>query len=253
MRPKGKTAKALLTATLVLAALSAQACGGDDEGGSTSESGGTGIDASSFSAKVDNPFFPLSKLRYTLFEGSERSDAGKTIKTRGENRILRQPDRIAGIPVTVVDVREYENGKLVEHTLDYYAQRRDGSVWYVGEHVDDYENGKISGHGGEWIAGEKGAKPGLFMPADPKVGDKFEQERAPGVAEDRSEVVDVGLEVETKAGRFDDCIRTSDYAPLDKSRELKYYCRGIGMVREEKPGGRGRFDLVKYDRAKPTT
>ena len=82
------------------------------------------------------------------------------------------------------------------------------------------------------------------MPADPKVGDTFEQERAPGVAEDRSTVVAAGVAVETPAGSFDDCIKTRDFAPLDKSTEFKFYCQGVGLVREQRPGLLN--DLVRY-------
>ena len=83
-------------------------------------------------------------------------------------------------------MREFEDGELVERTADYFAQDGKGRVWYFGERVDDIENGKVVGHEGQWLAGKNGAKPGLFMPAKPRVGQVFEQERAPGVAEDRS-------------------------------------------------------------------
>jgi hypothetical protein len=82
------------------------------------------------------------------------------------------------------------------------------------------------------------------MPAEPKVGDAFEQERAPGVAEDQSKVVAEGLEVRTPAGTFSDCIKTEDYAPLDDVTEFKFYCPDVGLVREEPPGG--RLDLIEY-------
>jgi hypothetical protein len=81
------------------------------------------------------------------------------------------------------------------------------------------------------------------MPADPKVGRSFEQERAPGVAEDRSKVVAVDVERRTPAGRFGGCIKTEDYAPLDRRTEFKYYCRGVGLVREE--GKASHLDLVE--------
>jgi hypothetical protein len=179
-----------------------------------------------------------------IYRGSERDpDTGEEIETRSEGRVLDRPARVAGYPVTVVDVREYEDGELVEHTVDWYSQHRDGSVWYIGERIDDYEGGRVVGHEGQWVAGKGGARPGLFMPADPKVGDSFEQERAPGVAEDRSKVVGVDLERRTPAGRFDGCVRTEDYAPLDKRTEFKYYCRGVGLVREEGQGT--QLDLVE--------
>jgi len=75
------------------------------------------------------------------------------------------------------------------------------------------------------------------------VTEVFQQEQAPGVAEDRSRVVAVGLERTTPAGRFEDCIKTRDYAPLDKRTEFKYYCRGVGLVREE--GKARHLDLVE--------
>jgi hypothetical protein len=110
--------------------------------------------------------------------------------------------------------------------------------------VDDYEGGKVVGHKGQWLAGKDNAKPGIFMPAEPKVGDAFEQERAPGVAEDESKVVAAGLEVQTPAGTFSDCIKTEDYAPLDDVTEFKFYCPDVGLVREEPPDG--RLDLIEY-------
>ncbi len=180
-----------------------------------------------------------------MFEGSETdADTGESVETRAVKRVLAKTAVVGGIPVAVVEVKEYEDGELVERTLDYYAQREDGSVWYVGEKVDDYEDGEIVGHDGAWQTGQGDAQPGLFMPAEPKVGETFEQERAPGVAEDRSTVVAVGLDVTTPAGSFSDCIRTKDVAPLDDITEMKHYCPDVGLVREEGPGA--RLELVRY-------
>src|SRR5437762_8506857 len=36
--------------------------------------------------------------------------------------------------------------------------KRTNSVYYFGEDVDIYKNGKIVGHEGSWLSGEKGAK-----------------------------------------------------------------------------------------------
>jgi hypothetical protein len=223
-----------------LLTLAVSSCGDDDEESERSAvAAGPTLDSSQFSATVDNALFPLATIRATLFEGTE-GDA----EIRSESRVLERTGRVSGVPVTVVDVREYEDGELVEHTRDYYAQHTDGGVRYMGEAVDDIEDGKVVGHEGQWLAGKGNAKPGVFMPADPKVGDAFKQERAPGVAEDRSKVVAVGLNVTTPAGRFDDCIKTKDFAPLDKNTEFKYYCAGVGLVREQFP--EGRLDLVRY-------
>lgn len=222
----------ILEPLAVVSALAATACGGGDETRRPFEPG-------RFSATVDHPLLPLSSVRSTVHEGRE----GDT-ELRVESRVLERTGRVAGVPVTVVEVSEYEDGELVERTLDYYAQRDDGSVWYLGERVDDYEDGKVVGHEGQWLAGRDRALPGLFMPAEPAVGQRFEQERAPGIAEDRSTVVAVDLAITTPAGKFTDCIRTRDFAPLDNVTELKVYCGGVGLVREDGPGA--RVQLVRY-------
>jgi hypothetical protein len=228
-----------LVAAVALALL-APACGGDREADRTGR-----LDPGLFSGTVDHPLVPLSSVRVTVFEGVERdAKTGEEIRLRIESHVLDKTERVAGVPVTVVEVKDFENGELVERTLDYYAEREDGSVWYFGERVDDYEGGEIVGHGGQWLAGERGAKPGLFMPAKARVGATFEQERAPGVAEDRSTIVAIGLSVTTPAGKFSGCTKTRDVAPLDNVTELKYYCPRVGLVREEPRGG--QLELVSY-------
>ena len=235
-----RVALALPLAVLALAA----GCGGDGDA-EPSRGAPAADDPARFSATVDHPLVPLSSVRLTIFEGSEKDpETGEEIELRVESRVLERTERVAGVPVAVVEVKDFEDGELVERTLDYYAQHEDGSVWYFGERVDDYEGGKVVGHKGQWLAGEGDAKPGIFMPAEPKVGDAFEQERAPGVAEDESKVVAAGLEVQTPAGTFSDCIKTEDYAPLDDVTEFKFYCPDVGLVREEPPDG--RLDLIEY-------
>jgi hypothetical protein len=246
-------ARACGVIALVLVVGAAPACGGDDDNSAGSEGTTTAEaaeaaqespDPGSCTAEVDHPLVALASQSRWVFDGHEREeDTGETIQTRGVMRLQDETATVGGFPVSVVEVTEYEDDELVERTLDYYSQC-DGSVWYVGEKVDDYEDGKVAGHEGQWQAGEEGAEPGLFMPAEPKVGVSFEQERAPGVAEDRSTVVADGLDVKTPAGAFHGCIKTKDFAPIDKLTEFKFYCPDVGLVREQ---GSGLLsDLVRY-------
>ena len=64
------------------------------------------------------------------------------------------------------------------------------------------------------------------------MGDVFEQERAPGVAQDRSKVLTGGLTVTVPAGTFKNCIETEDFDPIGKTTMRKVYCPGVGLVRE---------------------
>jgi hypothetical protein len=209
------------------------------------------IVAADFSPVVTNPFFPLAALRSTRYEGEETDpDDGETVAIRVEETVLPETRQVAGVEVTVVEVKEYEDGEIVELTHDFYAQHRDGTVYYFGEEVDDYEDGQVVGHSGEWLAGEGENQPGVFMLPDPRVGDVFEQERAPGIAEDRSTVIAVAEAIEVPAGSFDGCIRTEDVNPLDDETEQKVYCPGVGLVREEAEGV--HLDLVAFEPAPAT-
>jgi len=243
---------AAVLAGLSLAAALLAACGEESKSPSgttpsaTATTATTAIDPADFRAEVDNPLFPLTAGTTFVYEGEEvDSETGETIEIRIESTVLAETEIVGGVEVTVVEVKDYEDGELVEETRDYYAQHTDGTVYYFGERVDDYEGGEVVGHSGQWLAGEGDNQPGVFMPGDVAVGVEFEQERAPGVAEDRSKIVEVDQTVTTAAGTFSGCIKTEDFDPLGGVTEHKYYCTGVGLVREE-PSGGGSVDLISY-------
>lgn len=191
------------------------------------------IDPADFSKTVDNPLFPISTFKTVSYMGEETDpDTGDTIETRVKFTVLQDAKTVAGVAVIVVRDDAFEDGELVESTLDYFAQHKDGSVYYFGEAVDNYVDGKLENHKGTWLAGEGENQPGIFMPANPRVGMVFEQERAPGIAEDRSTVLAVNETVTVPAGTFNGCIKTEDENPLDGLVENKWYCPGAGFVRE---------------------
>jgi hypothetical protein len=204
-----------------------------------------GVNPAEMSPKVDNPYVALATVRHAIYEGEE-PEGNKVMRVRVESTVRDSPETVAGIRVTAVDVSDYEAGELVERTIDYYAQHRSGDVYYVGERVEDYEGGKVVGHGGQWLAGEHGNHAGVFMPANPRVGDVFEQERAPGIAEDRSTVIAIGVTATTPAGTFRDCVETEDFDPISKTTMRKLTCRGVGLVRETYRAGH-KLELVKFE------
>jgi hypothetical protein len=227
-----------LLALLVVGAMSLTALGGGSHGATSA------INAADFQAKVDNTLLPLSTLGPQLFEGEERDpDTSEIVRTRVESAVLPTTDKVAGVEVTVVNEKDYQNGELVESTLDYFAQHRSGDVYYFGERVDTYEGGKIVGHEGSWLAGEGKNQPGIIMPAHPTVGQKFQQEKAPGIAEDELTVLSLTESVTVPAGSFTGCLKATDFNPLDSVTEHKWYCPGVGMVHEEFP--EGHLDLVQ--------
>jgi hypothetical protein len=192
------------------------------------------LDSADFVAVVDNPYLPfVAGSRWTY---EETNGEGQTEDI--EIVVLDDTREIAGIPTTVVRDTVTIGGVLVEDTHDFYAQDVDGNVWYLGEEVDNYENGDLVDHEGSFEVGVDGAYAGIVMEADPQVGDAYRQEYYPGEAEDMGEVLRTGETVSVPGGDFTDVIVTRDWNPLEPDIiEEKYFAPGVGQVREATVAG----------------
>ena len=213
---------------LVAAALIAilPACGRFSGYDNLSGGGSCDPDTTTFTTDIDNPFFPLPVGHRVVLEGEEGS-------THLVVRItsLEETEIVDGVETRVVEEFESKDGQVVEISRNFFAQAEDGTVCYFGEDVDIYDGaGNVTSHSGEWRAGEGENRPGVFMPADLEVGQAFQQEVAPGIAEDQAKVMAIGETTGVPAGTFDDTVRMEDASPLDGSRGTKVYARGIGLI-----------------------
>jgi hypothetical protein len=202
-------------------------------GGSSGQAGGTGeaaqrdyaphINPADFTTTIDNKYFPLEPGTIFVYEGGAEQ--------RGEMTVTSDTKKIMGVECVVVDHKEWEAGNLIERTFDWYAQDKKGNVWYFGEDTKEYENGKVVSTKGSWEAGVDGAKPGLIMQADPKVGESYYQEYYPGEAMDRAEVLSLNETVTVPYGTFDHVLDTRESTPLQPGFfEHKYYAPGVGPL-----------------------
>lgn len=201
------------------------------------------FDPGNFVAGGDNPYFPLTPgTRYSYV--AETADGVET----NEVEITRDTKVILGVTTTVIRDRVFLEGSLKEDTFDWYAQDRQGNVWYLGEDTRDYENGVVVSTAGSWEAGKNGASAGIIMLASPKIGDQYYQENAPGVVEDQGKVLGLKETVTVPYGTFTDCLKTADWTPIEPgNRALKYYARGIGLVLEITPhNGRERVEMTGF-------
>jgi len=181
-----------------------------------------------FVSGVTNPFFPLTPRKIFHYRAvtNEGTETNKAYVTRDTKQVI-------GVTCVVVADSVWLNGVLIEATFDWYAQHQDGTVWYFGEAVDNYENGKLKDHDGAWTAGVDGAKPGIIMEANPKVGDVYRQELYKGEAEDMAEVLSLKESVSVPFGSFQNCLRTREWTPLEPGKESnKFYMSGVGFVME---------------------
>ena len=137
----------------------------------------------------------------------------------------------SGVTARVVHDRVSEKGRLVEDTLDWYAQDDKGNIWYLGEDTKEYEDGNRASTKGSWEAGVDGAKAGVVMPAKPRVGMSYRQEFYKGEAEDEGRVLSLDSYVTVPFGRFSRTLETKDFTRLEPSaEEREYYAKGVGPV-----------------------
>jgi hypothetical protein len=201
------------------------------------------LDPADFVATIDNPFAPFGPGAHWVYE-KEGEDGLERI----EVDVLAETKTILGITATVVRDREFLDGELIEDTRDWLAQDSDGNVWYLGELSYEVEDGVIVSLSGSWEAGVDGAQPGLWMKADPQVGDVYRQELLLGEAEDYAEVLSLTDSQTVPAGSFTNCLRTRDASPLEPgNEENKVYAPGVGLVVEIDPESGERAELIEFD------
>jgi hypothetical protein len=187
------------------------------------------VDTKDLVSTGESRYFVLKPGHQLTFEGRESGKAGRLVVT-----VLNDTMNVGGVETRVVEERESQAGELVEVSRNYFAiHAKTGDVYYFGEDVDIYRKGRVVGHEGAWRHGSNGAHFGLMMPGAPRVGLRFYQELARGIAMDRAEIVSVTDTAKTPAGVFEGCVRTKETTPLEPlAREYKMYAPGIGLIKD---------------------
>jgi hypothetical protein len=201
-------------------------------------------------ANLTNPnrFFPLGI-------GNRREYRGGTETVTVE--VLNETKLIAGVRCIVVRDLVTDNGDLIEATDDWFAQAKDGNVWYCGEEVKNFGNFKgdnpkrpeLVNTDGSFKAGRNGDKPGFIFRASPKKGEVYLEEFSLGNAEDVAQVLSTTYAFgnDRELDRFvpeqlaallcsGDCVVTRNFTALEPGViERKYYAPGIGFFLQVNP------------------
>jgi hypothetical protein len=180
---------------------------------------------------INNPYLPLSSLKQDILEGTEDGKKVRVLRTARPD--VHKSFKIGDMTVESLafEDRVFIGGQPEEVALDYYAQDDNGTVYYFGEDVDEYKDGKIANHEGSWMVGKDTPVPGVMFPANPKVGAKWRPEDVSRSIGEKDEIVAAGETVVVPAGNYKDCIKVKEVL-ADGTVEYKYYAKGIGIVRE---------------------
>jgi hypothetical protein len=201
------------------------------------------IDPANFTNVIDNPWWPMAPGSvWTYDETDAEGTVSKVVVT-----VTPDTKQILGVTTVVVHDVLSEDGKIVEDTFDWYAQDRDGNIWYFGEDTKEFTNSGVD-TSGSWEAGVDNALPGVVVPAAPQPGLTYREEYLAGEAEDQARVLSIDEQVDVAAGSYTALLMTKNYTPLEPDvLEYKWYARGVGQVLAiTVAGGSEREELTKF-------
>jgi hypothetical protein len=202
------------------------------------------------SINIDNEWSPMQPGTHWAYEGTT-TEFGEVFAHRIEFTVTDLTKEIQGVNTVVAWVLDYSDGELVEKEIAFYAQDKDGVVWYFGEYPEEYEGGEFV-KAPTWIAGIGDALAGVKMVAQPQLDTPvYFQGWAPSVEwSDYGFVDEVGLETCVPVDCYEDVLVIAE-STLDEqgAYQLKYHARGVGNVQV---GWRGddnlqeELEMVEY-------
>jgi hypothetical protein len=179
-----------------------------------------------FTATITNRHWPLKPGTTWVFTGTKDGAPEQVDVT-----VTRQSKTVLGVRCVVVSDIVTSNHTLTEKTTDWYAQDRNGNLWYFGEDTKEYKNGVVTSTQGTWEAGVDNAKAGIVVQGKPRPGGFYRQEYRPGLAEDKARVLTTSAAARVPAGSYANVLLTKDIDPLNPDKvEHKWYAPGVGPV-----------------------
>jgi hypothetical protein len=183
--------------------------------------------------RIDNRWFPLTPGTQFILEGRANRGHGR-LRHRVVFSVTDLTKVINGVRNLVLWDRDYNVGRLQEAEITFHAQDDDGKVWNFGEYPEEYERGKLVGAPDTWIAGTAGARQGILMLADPRVGTpSYLQGWAPAIEfADRARVYRTGRRNCIPLACYENVLVTDEWNPAEPgAHQRKYYAPGVGNIR----------------------
>ena len=210
------------------------------------------------STHIDNKWLPLRPGTQLVYEGSAIVDEEGRQTRRVVTTVTDLSKVIDGVRTLVISEGDYTAGQLSEPELAFFAQDNAGNVWLVGEYPEEYENGKFD-KAPAWISGQKGARAGIAMLAEPRRGaPAYAQGYAPPPVDfnDRARVYKMGQQTCVPVDCYKNVLVTEEFNPDEPGAfQLKYYASGVGNVRVgwrgEKEEEKETLELVDLNHLSP--
>jgi len=208
------------------------------------------------STDINNEWMPMQPGTRWVYEGTAVDDEGNSLTRRIEFTVTDLTKEIAGVRTVVAWIVDYNDDEIIEKEIAFYAQDKDGNVWYFGEHPEEYENGEFV-KASPWIHGIEDARAGIKMMAEPQLGaPNVYQGWGPAVEwSDFGHVDQMGQETCVPVDCYEDVLVSAESSLGETGAfQLKYYARGVGEVRV---GWRGadatkeELELVEYMQVSP--
>src|SRR5215203_2801273 len=198
------------------------------------------------STRINNGWMPLKPGSKLIYKGSAIPEGEKQRSTRRVVSTVTDVGKvIAGVRTLVLLEKDYTSGKLGESEIAFFAQDKAGNVWLLGEYPEEYENGKFA-DAPTWISGQKGARAGIAMLANPRLGTPdYAQGFAPAPVEfkDRARVYKKGQKTCVPLKCYKNVLVIEEFEKgVPGVFHLKYYAPKVGLVRV---GWRGANEVEK--------
>jgi hypothetical protein len=236
MRCNPRTASALTMCAVVLATFGLAARAASAEG-TIAQAASRAVVFDHSSAKITNPFLPISKFHRTVLRGVDTGQHLRVVRTlRHLTKAFRYHHSTVKAAVVHDVVTDVKAHRVIEKTVDYFAQDTAGTVYYLGEDVNEYAPHKPVSHEGQWRLGRDTQTPGILMPAHPKLGDSYKSEDVPGVTHETDHVVAVGRNERVAGHRYHHVITVRENAGPPPEVEYKTYAPGTGVITEANGG-----------------
>jgi hypothetical protein len=190
---------------------------------------------------VHNRYNPITPGRQLVSEGSVNV-GNRTVSHRRVYTVTGVTKKIDGVKATAVLDQDFNGGQLSEQAIDFHAEDKKGTVYFLGSYTEIYEGGQFVNATDGWLAGMNGSKAGIALEAKPKVGDVTYEATINGNGAPPAKVVKVGIRKCVPFRCFDDVVQIQEGDPPD---EYKYFAAGAGGILTEPATGSGKNEVEK--------